>query len=153
MRLVRVKRVGALVLLMGTGPKSCVAGVRIRPVRGRPVPVRVKGAGGPEGGGEGEGGGLGAGSGGGELDSEPAVGAGASEAAGESGGGWVAVAVADVFDEDGCEVGGAAGGGEVGKGEVIFCQRTLVGREGHCRSARVPLGVVMMAVPVPVSET
>ncbi len=47
-RLVRVKRVGALVLLMGTGPKSCVAGVRIRPVRGRPVPVRVRGAGEPE---------------------------------------------------------------------------------------------------------
>ena len=42
-RLVRVKRVGALVLWMGTGPKSCVVGVRRRPVRGRPVPVRVRG--------------------------------------------------------------------------------------------------------------
>jgi hypothetical protein len=41
-RLVRTKRLGPLVLLMGTGPKSCVAGVRTRPVRARPVPVRVR---------------------------------------------------------------------------------------------------------------
>jgi hypothetical protein len=47
-RLVRVKRVGALVLWTGTGPKFCVMGVRMRPVRGRPVPVRVKGEGVPE---------------------------------------------------------------------------------------------------------
>ncbi len=47
-RLVRVKRVGAEELLTGTGPKSCVVGVRMRPVRGRPVPVRVKGDGVPE---------------------------------------------------------------------------------------------------------
>src|ERR1700677_1991879 len=46
--LVRVKRVGALVLLTGMGPKSCVMGVRRRPVAGMPVPVRVKGAGLPE---------------------------------------------------------------------------------------------------------
>src|SRR5580692_7970049 len=43
-RLVRVKRIGAEVLWTGIGPKSCVGGVRMRPVRGRPVPVRVKGA-------------------------------------------------------------------------------------------------------------
>src|ERR1700691_5978967 len=42
---VRVKRVGALVLLTGMGPKSCVMGVRRRPAAGMPVPVRVKGAG------------------------------------------------------------------------------------------------------------
>jgi hypothetical protein len=47
-RLVRVKRVGAVMLWTGMGPKSCVGGVRMRPVRGRPVPVRVKGEGGPE---------------------------------------------------------------------------------------------------------
>src|SRR6266851_992642 len=47
-RLVREKRVGALVLWTGMGPKSCVSGVRRRPVRGRPVPVRVKGEGVPE---------------------------------------------------------------------------------------------------------
>jgi len=47
-RLARVKRVGALVLCTGMGPKSCVMGVRVRPVRGRPVPVRVKGEGVPE---------------------------------------------------------------------------------------------------------
>jgi len=47
-RLVRVKRMGALVLWTGTVPKSCVIGVRMRPVRGRPVPVRVKGEGVPE---------------------------------------------------------------------------------------------------------
>src|SRR5277367_1730937 len=48
LRLVRVKRAGALVLWTGTGPKSCAIGVRIRPVSGRPVPVRVKGEGVPE---------------------------------------------------------------------------------------------------------
>ena len=42
-RLVRAKRAGALVLLMGTMPKSCVAGVRTRPSRGRPIPERVTG--------------------------------------------------------------------------------------------------------------
>ena len=47
-RLVRVKRTGALVLWTGMGPKSCVSGVRRRPVRGRPVPVRAKGEGVPE---------------------------------------------------------------------------------------------------------
>src|SRR5215469_5404552 len=47
-RLVRVNRVGALVLWTGMGPKSCVVGVRRRPVSGRPVPVRVKGEGVPE---------------------------------------------------------------------------------------------------------
>ncbi len=47
-RLVRVKRVGAEVLWTGMGPKSCVGGVRMRPVRGRPVPVSVKGEGVPE---------------------------------------------------------------------------------------------------------
>ncbi len=47
-RLVRVKRAGAPVLSMGTGPKSSVTGLRIRPVRGRPVPVSVSGAGLPE---------------------------------------------------------------------------------------------------------
>ena len=47
-RLVRVKRVGALALWTGPGPKSCVSGVRMRPVSGRPVPVRVKGEGVPE---------------------------------------------------------------------------------------------------------
>jgi hypothetical protein len=47
-RLVRVRRTGALVLWMGMGPKSCVSGVSRRPVRGRPVPVRVKGEGVPE---------------------------------------------------------------------------------------------------------
>ena len=41
-RLVRVKRVGALVLWTGTVPKSCVTGVRMRPWSGRPVPVRVR---------------------------------------------------------------------------------------------------------------
>jgi hypothetical protein len=47
-RLVRVKRVGALVLWTGTGPKSWLIGVRMRPVSGRPVPVRVRGDGVPE---------------------------------------------------------------------------------------------------------
>jgi hypothetical protein len=47
-RLVRVKRTGALVLWTGTGPKSCVSGVSRRPVRGRPAPVRVKGEGVPD---------------------------------------------------------------------------------------------------------
>jgi hypothetical protein len=47
-RLVRVKRMGALVLWTAMGPKSCVMGVRMRPVRGRPVPVRVRGEGVPE---------------------------------------------------------------------------------------------------------
>jgi len=47
-RLVRVKRIGALVLLTGMGPKSCVVGVRTRPVRGRPVPVSMTGDGLPE---------------------------------------------------------------------------------------------------------
>src|ERR1700734_712977 len=47
-RLVRVKRVGTLLLWMGMGPKSCVVGVRIRPASGRPVPVRVSGDGEPE---------------------------------------------------------------------------------------------------------
>ena len=47
-RLVRVKSVGALVLWSGTGPKSCARGVRIRPVSGRPVPVRVNEDGDPE---------------------------------------------------------------------------------------------------------
>jgi hypothetical protein len=42
-RLVRVKRVGALELWTGMLPKSCVTGARMRPVRGRPVPVRVSG--------------------------------------------------------------------------------------------------------------
>ncbi len=83
-RLVRVKRVGALVLLMGTGPKSSVTGLRIRPVRGRPVPVSVSGGWAAGGGGKGERGGLGAGGRGGELNSEPAVGAGASECAEKS---------------------------------------------------------------------
>jgi hypothetical protein len=46
--LVWVKRVGALVLWTGTGPKSWVMGVRRRPVAGMPVPERVKGAGVPE---------------------------------------------------------------------------------------------------------
>jgi len=41
-RLVRVKRVGALVLWTGTVPKSCVIGVRIRPRSGKPVPVRLR---------------------------------------------------------------------------------------------------------------
>ena len=44
-RLVRVKRVVGLVLWMGMGPKSLLMGVRMRPVRGRPVPVRVRGSG------------------------------------------------------------------------------------------------------------
>jgi len=43
--LVRVKRVVGLVLWMGMGPKSRLTGVRMRPVRGRPVPVRVRGSG------------------------------------------------------------------------------------------------------------
>jgi hypothetical protein len=47
-RLVRVKRMGALALWTVMGPKSCVSGVSRRPVRGRPVPVRVKGEGVPE---------------------------------------------------------------------------------------------------------
>ena len=41
-RLVRVKRVGALVLWTGMVPKSWVTGVRIRPRSGRPVPVRLR---------------------------------------------------------------------------------------------------------------
>jgi hypothetical protein len=47
-RLVRVKRVGALVLWTGIGPKSCGLGVRMRPERDCPVPVRVRGEGVPE---------------------------------------------------------------------------------------------------------
>jgi hypothetical protein len=47
-RLVRVKRDGALVLWTGMGPKSCVMGVRTRPLRAVPVPVRAKGEGVPE---------------------------------------------------------------------------------------------------------
>jgi hypothetical protein len=47
-RLVRVKRVGALPLWTGTGPKSWLMGARMRPVSGRPVPVRVRGEGVPE---------------------------------------------------------------------------------------------------------
>src|SRR3984885_7185385 len=43
----RGKRVGALVLLMGTGPKSWLMGVRRRPVEGMPLPVSEKGAGVP----------------------------------------------------------------------------------------------------------
>ena len=46
-RLVRVKSVGALLLWTGIGPKSCAMGVRNKPVRGRPVPVRVRGDGVP----------------------------------------------------------------------------------------------------------
>ena len=42
LRLVRVKRVGAVVLLMGVGPKSFVSGVSWRPVRARPLPVRAR---------------------------------------------------------------------------------------------------------------
>ena len=41
-RLVRVKRVGALVLWTGTGPKSWVSGGEDEAVSGRPVPVRVR---------------------------------------------------------------------------------------------------------------
>ena len=48
-RLVRVKSVGALMLCSGTVPKSCVAGARIRPSEGRPVPVSVRLYGPPEG--------------------------------------------------------------------------------------------------------
>ncbi len=40
--LVRVKAAGALVLAMGMGPKSEVVGERRSPVRGRPVPVRLR---------------------------------------------------------------------------------------------------------------
>ncbi len=40
-RFVRVKRIGALVLWMGTDPKSCASGVRMSPAWGRPVPVRA----------------------------------------------------------------------------------------------------------------
>jgi hypothetical protein len=47
-RFVSVKRVGALVLWTGIGPKSCWLGVRTRPVRAWPVPVSVKGEGVPE---------------------------------------------------------------------------------------------------------
>ena len=47
-RFVSVKSMGALVLWTGTEPKSCVSGLRIRPVSARPVPVRVSGAGVPE---------------------------------------------------------------------------------------------------------
>jgi len=47
-RFVRVKSAGALVLLKGTVPKSCVVGVRMRPKRATPVPVRVSGDGVPE---------------------------------------------------------------------------------------------------------
>jgi len=39
LRLVRVKSVGAVVLLMGVGPKSCVEGERTTPVRASPLPV------------------------------------------------------------------------------------------------------------------
>ncbi len=46
-RLVRVKRVGALVLWTGMVPKSCVVGLRRSPVRAMPVPVRVTGEGVP----------------------------------------------------------------------------------------------------------
>src|SRR6202041_1904276 len=42
-RLVRVKRDGALVLWTGTVPKSCVVGLRIKPERAMPVPVRGDG--------------------------------------------------------------------------------------------------------------
>src|SRR5260370_179762 len=48
-RLVRVKRMGALTLCNGTVPKSCVAGARMRPSEGRPVPVSVRVYGPPEG--------------------------------------------------------------------------------------------------------
>src|SRR5580704_12929183 len=41
----------------------------------------------------------------------------------------------------------------VGKGEVIFCQRTVGWPRRTLPKARVPLGVVVMAVPVPVSDT
>jgi hypothetical protein len=52
--LVRVKRVGGLVLLTGTGPKSWLMGVRRRPVAGMPLPVSREGSGGAgAGGGEG----------------------------------------------------------------------------------------------------
>src|ERR1700733_8352585 len=47
-RLVRVKRVGALMLWTGMGPKSCGLGVRMRPERDCPVPVSVRGDGAPE---------------------------------------------------------------------------------------------------------
>ena len=47
-RFVRVKSAGALLLLTGMEPKSCVVGLRMRPVRATPVPVRVSGAGIPE---------------------------------------------------------------------------------------------------------
>src|SRR6202522_527001 len=41
----------------------------------------------------------------------------------------------------------------VGKGAVIFCQRTVGWPRRTLPNARVLLGVVMMAVPVPLSET
>jgi hypothetical protein len=47
-RFVSVKSTGALMLWTGTEPKSCVSGLRMRPVSARPVPVRVSGAGVPE---------------------------------------------------------------------------------------------------------
>src|SRR6202022_1789984 len=47
-RLVRVKRVGALMLCSGTVPKSCVAGARMRPSEGSPVPASVRVYGPPE---------------------------------------------------------------------------------------------------------
>ena len=41
----------------------------------------------------------------------------------------------------------------VGKGAVIFCQRTVGWPRRTFPKARVPLGVVVMAVPVPVRFT
>src|ERR1700753_1022802 len=47
-RLVRVKRGGALLLWTGMGPKSCGLGVRMSPVNDWPVPVSVRDEGVPE---------------------------------------------------------------------------------------------------------
>jgi len=67
-------------------------------------------------GGEGDGRGLGASGGWGELKTEPAVGAGAVCRSAEGRRCRLAVAVADVLDEDGFEGGGCRGRGEGGKG-------------------------------------
>ncbi len=41
-RLVRVNRIGALVLWSGMVPKSWLAGLRVRPCNERPTPVRAR---------------------------------------------------------------------------------------------------------------
>ena len=89
---------------------------------------------------------------GGELDAEPAVDAAAGVGCAKGRAGALAVAEADVFDEDGRELGAGRGGGEGGEDCVILYHWTAGWPTMTLPKARVLLPE-RRAVPVPVSET